>query len=60
MGFKEMMQRAKRGDLDAQTELLKMYKLLLLKWSMINGRLDEDLFQEQCITLLHCVELFEV
>ncbi len=60
MGFREMMQRAKRGDQDAQTELLQMYKPLLLKCSMINGRLDEDLFQEQCITLLHCIELFEI
>ncbi len=59
MSFKELLLRAKQGDEDAKVEIMAMYKPMLLRWSMVDGHLDEDLFQEQCITLLRCIELFQ-
>lgn len=33
---------------------------LLLKYAVTNGRLDEDLYQELCITLVRAIELFRI
>ncbi len=60
MNFKDMLLRAKRGEEEAVCALLETYKPLLLKNSVINGHLDEDLYQELCITFLRCVELFRI
>ncbi len=60
MNFTEVLMKAKANDEEAVCLLLEMYKPLLLKNAVINGRLDEDLYQELCITLLHCVELFKL
>ena len=37
-----------------------MYRPLLLKYAVINGRLDEDLYQELCITLMRAIDLFQI
>lgn len=58
MNFKEIFLQAKTGQEGAMTLLLEMYKPLLIKYSIINGRFDEDLYQELCITFLKCVRLF--
>ncbi len=58
MNFSDILLKAKTGDEDAILLLLEMYKPLLLKNSVLNGHLDEDLYQEQCITFLRCIELF--
>ena len=42
------------------TDILNMYRPLLLKYSVIDGRLDEDLYQEQCITLMRAIKLFRI
>ncbi len=60
MNFSEILLKAKVGDDRAIALLLEMYKPLLMKNSVINGSLDEDLYQEQCITLLRCIELFKM
>jgi len=59
MDFKDVLVQAKAGDEPAIIALLEMYKPLLLKTSIIEGRYDEDLYQELCITLLKCIEKFE-
>ena len=46
MTFEQMLRRAKDGDHEAITSILLMYRPLLLKYAVINGRLDEDLYQE--------------
>ena len=46
MTFEQMLRRAKGGDQEAITSVLLMYRPLLLKYAVINGRLDEDLYQE--------------
>ena len=60
MNFKEMLLRAKAGRESAIMALLEMYKPLLVKYAIINGRFDEDLYQELCITLLHCIRTFRI
>lgn len=60
MNFRELVLRAKVGDEAALSQIIEMYKPLLIKESIINGHFDEDLFQEECITLLRCVEMFRL
>lgn len=60
MTFKNLLLRAKAGDEKALTELLMMYRPLLLKESIVDGVFDEDLFQELCIVFLKCVRSFRV
>ena len=56
--FKELILKAQRGDHNAQEELLKMYRPLLIKESVIDGVYDEDLYQELCYRFLVCIERF--
>lgn len=58
--FRDLLLAAKGSDEDAFAELLEIYKPLLIRYSMINGQFNEDLYQEQCITLLRCISTFEV
>ena len=47
MTFEQMLRRAKGGDQEAITSILL-------------GRLDEDLYQELCITLMRAIDLFRI
>lgn len=58
MTFQDLLLKAKAGDDNAITELLDIYRPLLIRTSFVNGVFYEDLFQEQCITLLRCIALF--
>ncbi len=58
MTFKELLVRARAGDQSAVENLLIMYQPLLLKESIVDGVLDEDLYQELCIVFLRCVRRF--
>ena len=60
MTFEQMLRRAKGGDHEAITSVLLMYRPLLLKYAVINGRLDEDLYQELCITLMRAIDLIRI
>ena len=60
MNFKELMEQAKNGNQEAVTELLMMYRPLLLKESILDNSLDEDLFQELCLVCLLCIEKFRI
>ena len=60
MTFEQMLRRAKGGDHEAITSILLMYRPLLLKYAVINGRWDEDLYQERCITLMRAIDLFRI
>lgn len=40
-------------------ELLKHYKPLLIRASIVRDVLDEDLYQEQSIVLLRSIELYD-
>ena len=59
MNFKELLLQAKFGDRTATTELLMLYQPLLQKESIIDGILDEDLYQELCIVFMRCIDRFD-
>jgi len=60
MNFKELLLAAKHGDSQAVCSVLELYKPLLLKESIVNGVFDEDLYQELCMVLMHCVEVIRI
>ena len=60
MSFREMLLRAKAGEEMAKLDLLGKYKPLLIKNSILNGFFDEDLYQEQCLVLMRCINLFSI
>ncbi len=60
MNFNELLLLAKTGEQTAVERLLTMYRPLLLKESIINGVLDEDLYQELCIVFLRCIRQFHI
>lgn len=60
MNFKELLIRAKENDAYAVNELIAMYKPLLMKESIVNGVLDEDLYQELWLTLINCIRTIAI
>ncbi len=58
MNFKTLLLRAKANEPEALEQLIQLYRPMLLKESTVDGIFDEDLYQELCITLLHCIETF--
>lgn len=60
MNFKELILQAREGRDLAITTLLEMYKPLLIKNAIVNGRFDEDLYQELCMILLKCIRMFRL
>ena len=60
MNFECLLLSAKAGNKDAITTILQMYRPLLLKYAIIDGVLDEDLYQELSIILLKAIKLFKI
>ena len=60
MKFQDLLLHAKVGNQDAIHTILEMYRPLLFKESIVLGSFDEDLYQELCMTLVHCIEVFKV
>jgi len=60
MDFDEMMYNAKFGDNDSIEKLIKMYSPLLYRKSMVDGKFDEDLYQELNLTFLRCIQKFQI
>ena len=58
MTFRDTLIRAKLGDETAKLEILEKYKPMLIKNSILNGRFNEDLYQEQCLVLMKCIIQF--
>lgn len=58
MNFRILIKKAQNGDDASFEEILKMYRPLIMKESIINGSFDEDLYQEQCIVLNKCIKQF--
>lgn len=57
MNFKQLLTLAKNNE--ALNDLIEMYRPLLIKNSLINGKFDEDLYQELICTLILCVRTFK-
>lgn len=60
MLFSDLLVMAKNGSEEAKVELLEMYKPLFIKNAIVNGRFNEDLYQELCETLLKCIICFQI
>ena len=60
MNFECLLLSAKAGNEDAITAILQMYRPWLLKYAIIDGVLDEDLYQELSIILLKAISLFRI
>ena len=60
MNFECLLLSAKAGNEDAITAILQMYRPLLHKYAIIDGVLDEDLYQELSIILLKAISLFRI
>lgn len=60
MNFERLLLKAKEGNADAVLKILEIYKLLLIKNAIVNGRFDEDLYQELVSTLLQCIQRFQI
>ena len=60
MNFLELLICAKAGDNEAAECILTMYQPLLVKESVLDGALDEDLYQELCLQLFLCIRKFRI
>lgn len=60
MNFQELLKQAKSGNEEAILRLMDMYEPLLTNASILNDHVDEDLLQEQRITLLKCISMFQM
>ena len=58
MSFEMLLRQAQKGDKEAQEEIFRMYRPLLIKNSMDNNVFDEDLYQELSATLMNCIKKF--
>ena len=55
IGFRALLLLAKDNDTQAMTGIITMYKPLVIKLSIVDGALDEDLHQELMATLVKCI-----
>ena len=60
MSFVTLLRKAQKNEQDAMEQLLMMYQPLLMKESIVNGVLNEDLYQELCIVFVRCVRQFQI
>ena len=60
MSFEKLLEQAKSGDKNAQEEIFRMYRPLLIKNAMEQNRFEEDLYQEFSATLLNCIQKFRI
>ena len=60
MNVECLLLSAQAGHENAITTILQMYRPLLLKYAIIDGVLDEDLYQELSIILLKAIKLFKI
>ena len=60
MSFEKLLEQAKSGDKNAQEEMFRMYRPLMIKNAMEQNRFEEDLYQELSATLLNCIRKFRI
>ena len=58
MEFRETLWKARGYDRKAMMEIIEMYRPLMVKYAVVNGRFDEDLYQELVIEVLRCIRYF--
>lgn len=60
MDFEQLLFRAQSGDEHALQSVIEMYRPLLIRSSIIEGRFDDDLFQELNMILLSCIRKMKI
>lgn len=60
MNFGDLLRRAKSSDQQALEALLQLYRPLMMKEAIVDGILDEDLYQELRIVFLRCIQQFDI
>ena len=60
MNFEDLLRRAKEGEAEANRQIHRMYRPLLIKNAIELGIFDEDLYQELCAALLQCIRMFTI
>lgn len=60
MDLKQMLILAQKGNPEAFESILRMFDRRMRSLSCVQGRFDEDLYQELCITLYRCVNTFRI
>ena len=56
--FEEILIRAKQGEQTAIQQIIETYRPMLIHNSLINGRYDEDLYQELVAEVMKCIFYF--
>lgn len=59
MEFEELLFRAKANDKQAVEQIVEMYRPLVIKNALVNGVLDEDLYQELMVEVVKCIQYFK-
>lgn len=57
--FRDLLNSAKSNNSEAVTELYKKCQPTIRKYSYVNGKFDEDLYQNLVITFLGVIEKFK-
>lgn len=57
--LREIVECAQDGDCAAVHKILEKFKPILLKNSFVNGKFDDDCFQELNIKLIKCITNFK-
>lgn len=57
--FEQTLDAAQKGDEDAMMKLLTMFRPLLVQYSMINSRFNEDLMQSLVLKFMVAVRSFK-
>lgn len=60
MTFRDILCRAKAGEEEAAALILEAYRPLLRRQATVFDALDEDLYQELCVTALGCIRAFRL
>lgn len=58
MEFEELLLRARQSDKEALLEIIELYRPLMIKYALVDEKLDEDLYQELVYRLLVCIMKF--
>ena len=60
MEFEYLLFQAQSGDEIAERKIVEMYRPLVVKYSVVNGIFDEDLFQELNVEVVRCIRNYRV
>ena len=60
MEFEYLLFQAQSGDEIAVRKFVEMYRPLVVKYSVVNGIFDEDLFQELNVEVVRCIRNYRV